>query len=295
MMLALRTDTAWTRLTKLARSQRRGPAVAAVPYLGAGAAQRLPLRSGDLLVTRFDDGAFKSGLVDPKEVVKYLRLKVEVHAVANLHPKVFAFGNRAIVGSTNVSNHSANHLIEAVCECDDIRFVAAATRFVKSLRGDQVGLQFAGGKVVLYKPPRIATGTRKGQRRLPAQSYLSAIKLGRIDYDSFDQEVEEKGSIDAQEMLEDPNKFTIETFRWTGDLPAGLRPGTRVMMCTKIGTARISVEAPASPFHPQIPFGARLTVHDLRRDQEMGTPSNSLGHHPPCARSRLLAKARLVP
>jgi hypothetical protein len=144
-----------------------------------------------------------------------------------------------------VSEHSATHLIEAVCESDAAPFVAAATRFVKSLRGDQIGLKFARGKVGLFKPPKASGGGRKGHRRVPVQSLLSVVKLNTIYYDSLDEEVEEKGKISAREMLEAPNKFSIQTFRWTNDIPDGLRPGIRVMMCTKIGANRISVEAPA--------------------------------------------------
>src|SRR5262249_21814683 len=141
MGTTLRTRDVWRRISALARTKRRGPAFVAVSYLGAGAADRLPLRTGDTLVTRFDDLAFKSGLVDPKEVVEYITRGVEVHAVANLHAKVFVLRDRALIGSTNVSDHSADRLIEAICETDSYRVVASAKRFVNSLRGDVIGIE----------------------------------------------------------------------------------------------------------------------------------------------------------
>src|SRR5262245_39297241 len=52
MALTFLSNDIWPRLRKLARS--RGRAVVAVPFLGTGAANRLALRRGDVLVTKFD-------------------------------------------------------------------------------------------------------------------------------------------------------------------------------------------------------------------------------------------------
>ena len=109
MGVKLLTDTVWARLSVLARRPRRSAAAVAVPYLGVGAAKRLPLRRGDLLVTRFDDAAITAGLVDPRDVDKYLQRGVDVHAVTNLHAKVFVLGSCAVVGSTNISANSAEY------------------------------------------------------------------------------------------------------------------------------------------------------------------------------------------
>lgn len=101
-MLKLRSDDAWPRLRAIAR-EHRAPAFVAVSFIGKGAASQLPLRAGDTLVTRCDEAAVKAGLVDPRELRRYLKCGVEVHAVANLHAKAFVFGKIAFVGSTNIS------------------------------------------------------------------------------------------------------------------------------------------------------------------------------------------------
>lgn len=246
MGVKLLTATVWRQLTELARRRNRLPAAVAVPYLGGGATKRLPLRRGDILVTRFDDSAFAGGLVDPKEVVKYLRRGVEVHAVANLHAKVFVLGDTAVVGSTNVSTQSADQLIEAACESGEVRFVASAARFVRSMLGDVVGLEFARGKIPLYRPPRHpgrGVRGRKGPR--PQQSAMVAVMLSLIDYDESDTDAEQRGTEDARRRLQDPAHFAVEDFRWTSSVPPALKPGARVLRCTHIGKRKTVVEAPA--------------------------------------------------
>lgn len=246
MTVKLHIDTAWERIQQLAERSRRETASIAVPFLGAGASDRLPLRRGDLLVTRFDDAAIRGGLVDPREVVKYLRRGVEVHAVTNLHAKVFAFGDCAIVGSTNVSAQSEAHLVEAVCESDVSKFVSACTRFVRSLRGDEVGLEYARRKVPLFKPPKFAArGRRSRTNRAPLQSALSVVMLQPCDYDTRDTEVQKSGKAVAERQIKDRKRFAVEDFRWSGAVPPSLRPGSRVLMCLAEGKNRVSVDAPA--------------------------------------------------
>jgi hypothetical protein len=239
------TDDAWARISELAREKRRGPALVAVPYLGEGAPVRLPLRSGDTLVTRFDDLAFKSGLVDPKAVVAYIEAGVEVHAVFNLHAKVFVFGRRAVVGSTNVSTHSAEHLIEAECESESSRFVGAVASFVRKLRGDVVGLEFARRKIPLYHSPNYPAGTRRTTGGRALHSDVAVVKLARLDWDSADDAAYDGGLEEAQERVVRRDRFSVDSFRWTGKPPRTLRRDLRVIRCTAVGARKILVDAPA--------------------------------------------------
>src|SRR5689334_13238468 len=99
----------WQRLRELSLSAR-GAVMVAAPYLGPGASTRLPLKRGDTLVCRCDEHAARTGCVDPREITKYLKRGVRVHAVSNLHAKVFVFPRRVLVGSTNISESSESHL-----------------------------------------------------------------------------------------------------------------------------------------------------------------------------------------
>ncbi len=237
------SETVWPRIRELMKL-RKGLRLVAVPFLSPQAAKQLPLRPGDVLITRFDDGAIKGGLVDPREVVKYIRRRVEVHAVANLHAKVFVINGHAIVGSTNVSRLSESQLIEAACETSDIRFVADCRRFVKGLRGEVVELEFAKSKVGLYKPP-IFGRQRVETKKRPVHSTLDAVKLRFVDLDREDKKNEARGKTEAEGKLDNRSAFRVECFLWSGDLPTSLRPGTRVLRCTEQDDGSVLVAAPA--------------------------------------------------
>ena len=75
----------------------------AVAYFGTGASKLLPLRKGSTLIVDMSQAAVGSGQTNPSEILKLVNRGVDVHSVNNLHAKVFAVGNQAFVGSTNVS------------------------------------------------------------------------------------------------------------------------------------------------------------------------------------------------
>lgn len=74
-----------------------------MPFIGSGAAKRLPLRRGDVLITKFDETAVRTGHVNHKEIATWIKRGVEVHSVANLHAKVYVFGQTPFVGFANAS------------------------------------------------------------------------------------------------------------------------------------------------------------------------------------------------
>ena len=243
MAIIFHSDKVWTRIRQLLKHQKAG-ALVAVPFLAPNAAKQLPLRRGDVLVTRFDDAAIKGGLVDPKEVVKNIRHGVEVHSVENLHAKVYVFGNWAIAGSTNVSRSSEEQLIEAACETNDKTVIASCRRFLQGLRGEIVELDFAKSKLRLYQPPKFGV-PRNATRKRPFHSDLIATKLHFVDLDPEDEQNEELGRAKAQKDIQDSNTFRVDSFRWTGNAPTIFPRGKRVLRCTEDKKGRVTVEAPA--------------------------------------------------
>ena len=155
MATRLLSEALWRRLTAAAGRAR---AHVAVPYFGTGGAKLLPLRPGSLLVVRFDTGAIRSGETNPSEIIRLLNRRVEVHGCRNLHAKVFAFRDMAVVGSPNVSRFSATRLIETAIVTDTPRLISESRRFVESLRGDPIGPEFARKMKKLYRPPRNGGG-----------------------------------------------------------------------------------------------------------------------------------------
>jgi hypothetical protein len=101
----------WSRLIRTHRKGRRGAWVA-VAYFGKGAARLLRLRKGSQLVVDASENAVKSGLTCPDDLIALLKRGVRIFSIANLHAKVYVFGNAALIGSANASQHSARTLVD---------------------------------------------------------------------------------------------------------------------------------------------------------------------------------------
>lgn len=246
MATKFHSDDSWSRIRDLAKM--RGRRLVAVPFLGKGAIRRLPLQAGDLLIVRLDEATVKSGQTSPFEVGKFLRKGVEVHAQSNLHAKVFVFGKTAVIGSTNVSTTSEEHLLEAVVETSDRRAVSAAATFVRSLRGDVVTPQYAKRLEKMYVPPRIlGAGRPRSQQTMrgAGQSVLWAVKLETGAWIDEDYVQQDAGEPLARKKLKNTRHYVVDDFVWT---PAGfgrkVRVGQRVLQIVEESSERVYAEAP---------------------------------------------------
>lgn len=247
MATSLLTSSLWPRLRSLGAS-KSGPAYVAVPFVGSGAAKRLRLRQGDTLVTRFDEAAIRTGLVDPREIVHFIKRGVEVHAVSNLHAKVYVRGRTAIVTSANLSGHSEDHLVEAGLVTSDAGAVAACRTFVRNLRGDIVELEFARRQVPNYRPPRTPTPAKRWvpqREKTVRHSGIVAVVLDLVDYDELDERALSLAKSAAERRLRDRDRFQLDSFRWSGSVPRALRVGQRVLRITRNGNRARNVSAPA--------------------------------------------------
>ncbi len=246
MATKFHSDDSWSRIRDLAKM--RGRRLVAVPFLGKGAIRRLPLQAGDLLIVRLDEATVKSGQTSPFEIGKFLRKGVEVHAQSNLHAKVFVFGKTAVIGSTNVSSTSEEHLLEAVVETSDRRTVSAATTFVRSLRGDVVTPQYAKRLERMYVPPRIlGAGRPRSQQTMrgAGQSVLWAVKLETGAWIDEDYVQQDAGEPLARKKLRNTRHYVVDDFVWT---PAGfgrkVRVGQRVLQIVEESSKKVYAEAP---------------------------------------------------
>src|SRR4051812_20385958 len=84
----------WPSVKKLA-GLCRGPRTIVSAYLGSAASRILPLRRGDVLLCALSLGNCRAGNVYPSEIRALLRRGVKVYAQANLHAKVYVFGDVA--------------------------------------------------------------------------------------------------------------------------------------------------------------------------------------------------------
>lgn len=230
----LLTRTLWPRLRAL--TNRKGRTLAAVPYFASGGAARLPLKKGGVLVTRFDDTSIKCGQTDPSEVLKLIKRGVKVYAAADLHAKVYVFGNTAIVGSANVSSHSEHYLMEAGLETREPATVRACRRWIESIASEVVEPAFAESKLGLYRPPRFfgPLKPRGGRGKAKVPSRRAPIWVMRLreedDWDQAANEAEKEAKNEGKERLLDPGEFRQDTFRLCGKSTfAALRIGHRIV------------------------------------------------------------------
>lgn len=217
--MKLLTDDPWQAITRAVRKSP-GKCRVAVAYFGRGASKLLPLKLGSVLVLDFSESAVRAGQVCPDEVLRLLRLGVEVHSVTNLHAKVFVVGQGVFVGSTNVSRASADTLVEAVVHGTDQSLVRQSARFVESLLGEHITPEYAQRMAKIYRPPKFGGGhpkTHKATNLAPGHARTWVVQLKLIDWDKQDYAAEKKGKPIAQRRLKSPRRFEVDDFFWTGD------------------------------------------------------------------------------
>jgi hypothetical protein len=229
----------WTAIKRVARD--KGGHWVAVPYVSPGAAKRLPLKRGDVLITRFDDATIMAGQTDPKEIVRYIRKGVEVHNEPWLHAKVYVSPKRAVICSANVSANSEDGLLEAGLEVANGKVVSDARRFVQELRGSIIGLAFARSKIKLFRSggqARRATALPKA----PAGHALWIVHLKVTRHNEHEEAAARRAKTKAVSRMKDKEAFRLEDFTFFGKWPAQV--GDYVVQTVRDGR-RVHVEAPA--------------------------------------------------
>ncbi len=221
----------WKEITASARKQRGFVAAA---YVGKAGYKLLPLRSGSVLVADFSEGAIKSGQTCPDAILDFIRQGVRVFSWQGLHAKVFCFGSKAFVGSTNVSSHSANILKEAVIETTDRATVRSIKDFVLTLIGDEVSELQAKQMRAIYRPPMFA-GKRAGRKtKHRPQSVIWTIPLVHEDFEEEVERQDKASTPKARKRILNVRRFELDRFHWTGgSFVRRLELNQRVLMVTK--------------------------------------------------------------
>lgn len=213
----------------------------------------LPLKKGSTLVVDLSRGAVISGQTNPSEVLKLITRGVEVHSVQNLHAKVFALGAEAVIGSTNVSGHSANTLVEAAVVTDAQHTVAQCRAFVDSLCGELVTPEYARELIKLYNPPKLPGAKKVRGLAHAVTPHHERVWLVSLVYEIWgdeDYEAQKRGRPVAEGRLRSKNRFRIEEFRSeVGALVDNVKIGDLVVRVTKEEQRKRLVSPPARVVH----------------------------------------------
>jgi hypothetical protein len=270
----------WAHITAAAR---RSKAFVAVAYLGKGARSMLPLKAGSILVVDASPGAVKAGQTYPKELMKYVRRRVDVYSQKHLHAKVFGFADRVFVGSTNASKHSRDDLVEAAVQLTTTSAVAEARDFVKELAIKPIGLEYLKELQKQYRPPHFPAGNRRTRKRkaprlirLLGAEPLRVINVVPIIFD----EAEERAAAKARAAAK-RNKtpgWRTEEIAWVGWRKT--EQGEQVLQVVQEGGA-VWLEPPGNVLSAMPVRGKRKEVVVI----EM----------PPRRRTRLAAARRKLP
>ncbi len=253
-MLQLHSDNLWQTIKRHARHAKRRSHVA-VAYFGGGASKRLPLKRGSTLVVNMGDNAVRNGLTKPSEILAMLKRGIDVHTVANLHAKVFVIGSRAFVGSANVSDNSANSLVEAAVELTSREAVAKCRSFVKALTGERVTPQLAKAKQLLWHAPDFPNG-RKPQTKqtsAPQHGRLWAVRTVFGDWSDADYKAEREGMLHAQKKIRNTQYFRVERFKWdtSNNFGKSVAPGDSVIDIEESNRKKTVIRPPRTVVHTE--------------------------------------------
>jgi hypothetical protein len=281
----------WPQLTK-AVSGSRQPCAVAVAYFGKGASGLLPLSKGSSLVVDASERAVASGQTCPADLRNMVKRGVTVFSVPNLHAKVFVLDRVAYVGSTNVSNRSANQLVEAVIRTTEPSAVRAARSFVREHCLHELTPELLKRLVKLYRPPQIPGG-RRGKKRVkespdhPTLPRLLFAQLVTEDWSDIDQSLHDSGQTVAKKRLKNPRRFELDSFRWLGNCP--YRRGDVVIQVVDEGNGSVLMEVPGNVLHVRTRRDGNKRVsfvyleQPVRRRRRVKAVAQVLG----CAQKRL--------
>ncbi|MGH9525888.1 MAG: phospholipase D family protein [Terriglobales bacterium] len=194
----------------------------AVAYVGKGAARMLRVQEGDVLVCALTLANCRNGSVCPEELLKLKRRGVRIHALDDLHAKVYLLGDRVIVGSANAS---LSGLDEAALLSTDAKVLRRARAWFKDRTHSPVGDEWLGKCSSVYRPPRFG---RRGSARNPELARVWVI--GTEDTPEFPSD-ERRLCREAKRKAKPRRGFEASTLRWPGDdrFQKLVSPGDRVV------------------------------------------------------------------
>jgi hypothetical protein len=240
----------WSMLTQATKASSHRSDVA-VAYFGQGASRLLPLRKGSRLVVNASEAAVRSGQTHPNDLIALQNKGVRVYSVGNLHAKVFLLGNTVYIGSANVSNRSADRLVEAVIRTTDKSALVAARQFVRALCLQELTPTVLRRLQVIYRPPLIP-GEKSSNRKLRKESDEASVPRvlfahnKYVEWSDQDDARHDAALNVAKRRREHPRSFELTSFNFKGKCP--YRRGD-VVVETLPERQGIMFSAPANVLH----------------------------------------------
>lgn len=284
----------WPHLIKTVSGSRQRCSVA-VAYFGKGASKLLPLPKGSRLVVDASERAVSSGQTCPADLLALIKRGIAVYSVPNLHAKVFVVGRAAYIGSTNVSNRSAAHLVEAVIRTTDPGAINAARKFVGDQCLRQLTPELLKKLAKVFRPPKIPGG-RRGVRPIRDTSRHATLprlllaQLAWVDWSESDQRLNDAARAVAKKRQLHPRSFELDSFQIVGK--CRFREGDVVVQVLDDGGRRVLAAPPGNVLYVRSQRAGRRRVsfvcveRPTRRRRQVKSLARALG----CTQKALLSE-----
>jgi hypothetical protein len=182
----------------------------------------IQFRKGDLLVMNASAQAISCGETDAKLLRRLDKKGVSLYHCAGLHAKVLLLDDVAVISSGNMSNSSANGLVEAGMITDHGSTVAGVASFIEQLLAQSNKLN-ANRIATLCKIKvvcRGGRGTGSKQRRpkfarLGNRTWLVGVRELVKDPAPNEQRLIERALKTLRSQMKDPDEG-LDWIRWTG-------------------------------------------------------------------------------
>jgi hypothetical protein len=178
-MIQFLSDDLWNTIKTVSKRSKRTKA--AVAYFGKGAADQLSLKKGDTLLVAMSLSNVSSGQVSPDDIQKLYDKGVSIYNLGNLHAKVYLFDTTAIIGSANVSNHSANYLLEGAVLTNEKKVLRDVDRFISDHCNERVDQDYIELCKSYYNPVAIKKKLDKYEKK---RSHNPRFELSQLRYSS---------------------------------------------------------------------------------------------------------------
>ena len=249
MTTKLITKGIWGTLTRAVK-ESKSPCHVAVAYFGQGASKMLPLKSGSRLLVDASERTVTLGLTCPEDLMILQKKGVMIFSLENLHAKVYVIGKSVYIGSANVSQHSANTLVETLLCTTDSRTVKKAIEFIDYHKVQMLGPEMLKELKGIYRPPRFASrkrSSKKSKKRAHIINNLPELHLVQLIRDNWserEQDIHDKGEAIAIKLREHPRTHILDSFLWTGK--CDFNPGDVVIQVTNEGNGKKLIHPPGN-------------------------------------------------
>lgn len=222
-MFKLLTNDVWSQGFKLLTKHKRK--TAAISYVTVYSPM---FKKGDALICDASKGAIECGETNASVLRSYMNKGVQLFSVPNFHAKLIVTDNAVIIGSANLSRHSADKLVEASFFSDDLSAIAQAHAFCYPFMTNKYALsdsQLTKLEGITPKP------YKRKERKIPEERKRHfggdewIINTVPNKTEKYAKEIEELEHKVAGKYETTPEHIDTLTWRPTGKFALAAQPG----------------------------------------------------------------------